>query len=326
MKRCTRCILPANFPGISFDSNGICNFCYEYDRKFARIDFIERERRLTKTLDRYRNQHGRYDCILGWSGGKDSTYALYLLKERYKLRVLPFHYNNGFDRPENQANLEAIADRLNVNLVTVKHPWDELRQAYASCISAEGDFCIACVHPMLSSYMRLARSEGIRLMIIAYSSFESFPHGSVDHIVSNWRLRSLLKGQLSPDAMRLFMRPSRVERLLFRRKWIMLPDYVKWLDNDMFEVLDKLGWKDSTGRLRESDCAVFPIAEYIFMRERGWGSGTVVRANYIRAGKLSREEAISGEYADLDAGEPEELEKFLGQIGLARAALIRRIR
>jgi len=106
----------------------------------------------------------------------------------------------------------------------------------------------------------------------------------------------------------------------------MLPDFIKWLDNDMFEVLDKLGWKDSTGRLRESDCSVFPIAEHIFMRERGWGSSTVIRANYIRAGKLSREEAIRDEKADLDAGEPEELEKFLGKLGLARADLTRCVR
>ncbi len=63
VRRCSRCILPANYPDIGFDGNGVCRVCREFDEKYAGIDWEARRRRLEKILDRYRGKGGKYDCL-----------------------------------------------------------------------------------------------------------------------------------------------------------------------------------------------------------------------------------------------------------------------
>ena len=69
MKICNNCILPETFPGIRFDENGVCNFCREFKGK------------------------GSYDCLMAYSGGKDSTYTLWILKKKYDLRILALTFD-----------------------------------------------------------------------------------------------------------------------------------------------------------------------------------------------------------------------------------------
>ena len=74
MKRCKKCILPENYPGITFNEEGICNYCLTYKKR----EYYGEEE-LKKILEAYRNKNGNYDCIVGISGGRDSAYALYYL-------------------------------------------------------------------------------------------------------------------------------------------------------------------------------------------------------------------------------------------------------
>ena len=74
MKRCTRCVLPENYPRIGFSEAGVCNYCLTH-RKW---EYKEKEE-LDKFLEPFRNKGERYDCIVGISGGRDSSYALYYL-------------------------------------------------------------------------------------------------------------------------------------------------------------------------------------------------------------------------------------------------------
>src|SRR3972149_5151463 len=96
MKICTNCVLPETFPGISFDSRGVCNFCQEFKGK----EHLEKEKE--KYLQKFQELLGRfkdsssYDALMAYSGGKDSTYTLSLLKENYALTAFALTFDNGF--------------------------------------------------------------------------------------------------------------------------------------------------------------------------------------------------------------------------------------
>ncbi len=90
LQRCTRCILPATYPFIDFDAQGVCRYCREYTPpQLAGHDALVAE------LDRYRRTDGRPDCIVALSGGRDSSYGLHLLKEVYGMNPVAYSYDWG---------------------------------------------------------------------------------------------------------------------------------------------------------------------------------------------------------------------------------------
>jgi hypothetical protein len=116
MKKCTRCILPENYPGIKFNEKGICNFCLVYKKAESKgLD------RLEKIFKKYRNSKREYDCLVGISGGRDSSYALYYLVKKCNLRVLAYTADNGFIPMQSKINMKNMTDILNVNLIIDKH-------------------------------------------------------------------------------------------------------------------------------------------------------------------------------------------------------------
>ncbi len=98
LHRCTRCILPDTLHGIRFDNRDVCNYCLSFDRDFSIWDQIaERKKSEFETLLEHARKLGRsYDCLVPLSGGKDSTFALYLASKVYKLKCLAVTYDNGF--------------------------------------------------------------------------------------------------------------------------------------------------------------------------------------------------------------------------------------
>src|SRR6185436_18925971 len=97
---------------IYFDDKGICNHCHVYDEEYAkRIPAEgEREKRLTELLSRIKKagEGKKYDCIIGVSGGVDSTYVAYLVKEVFGLRPLAVHCDNGWDSELAVSNIASI--------------------------------------------------------------------------------------------------------------------------------------------------------------------------------------------------------------------------
>ena len=83
MKRCSKCVLPETTPNISFDKEDICNYCHSYE-KFR----YEGETKLLELLNSQKRAGSKYDCILGISGGRDSSYALLKLVRDYRMKVL----------------------------------------------------------------------------------------------------------------------------------------------------------------------------------------------------------------------------------------------
>jgi len=109
LQKCTKCILPETYPFISFDSKGVCNFCSNYKKQE-----FKGEKELLKVLDRFRSNNNQPDCLVGLSGGRDSSYGLHLLKEKFKMNPVAYTYDWGLTTDISRINQSKICGKLGI--------------------------------------------------------------------------------------------------------------------------------------------------------------------------------------------------------------------
>lgn len=138
-QRCKRCISDSTCPGITFDVKGVCNFCHLHD-KWCRMypNDSKGEAPLQKMIAKMKRDGAgkKYDCVIGISGGRDSTYVLHLAVTKYKLRPLAVHFNDGFDNPVGGENMINITKKLGVELRTITSDWREAKDLKISFLKA----------------------------------------------------------------------------------------------------------------------------------------------------------------------------------------------
>ena len=130
--RCKLCLLPSEYPCAELNAEGICRLCRaggfkEYKGYGARLDLHS----LLKHLSRIKGKH-EYDCLISYSGGKDSTFALWFVKERLKLNPLAVTMDNHLLSPTTRDNILKVTERLSVDHIFVKIRWDVWKKVIKS--------------------------------------------------------------------------------------------------------------------------------------------------------------------------------------------------
>lgn len=129
-KVCTYCVMDSTVPNINFDNKGRCNYCLDFEQSITSQNSIlysdksEIEEMVASIKER--NKHNDYDCIVGLSGGVDSSWVLYLAK-KMGLRPLAVHMDNGWNSELAQSNIEGLVRTLGVPLHTHVIDWNEYR-------------------------------------------------------------------------------------------------------------------------------------------------------------------------------------------------------
>jgi len=115
LKRCTQCLLPSTFPFIQFDEKGVCNICRNYVRKNQPKSIEE----LKDLVDKYRSKDGRPDCLVPFSGGRDSTYTLHIVKNILKMNPIAFTYDWGMVTDLGRRNIARVCGKMGVENIIV---------------------------------------------------------------------------------------------------------------------------------------------------------------------------------------------------------------
>ena len=128
---CTNCVMDTSDSKIVFDSQGVCDHCNTFRTKILPNWHTHEQgnRELQLIIDKIKKSgDGKdFDCIIGMSGGIDSSYLTYVAKERYGLRPLVFHVDAGWNSQEAVNNIEKLVDKLGLDLYTEVIDWDEMR-------------------------------------------------------------------------------------------------------------------------------------------------------------------------------------------------------
>ncbi len=125
MSECVNCLLSDKIPSVKIDGSGLCNYCAMHSGSKAPADPDDGFRAL---LEQYKDR--RYQVVMAYSGGKDSTYILKLLREKYGASVLAVTFNNGFLSEDCFRNINTVTDYLNVDSILVKYPAEKLIKAF----------------------------------------------------------------------------------------------------------------------------------------------------------------------------------------------------
>ncbi|WP_210516256.1 N-acetyl sugar amidotransferase [Hymenobacter terricola] len=172
-QRCTRCVMDTTAPGITFDDAGTCSFCEVHDRMEQAFPLGEAGRQKVRNLAGGMRRAGRgrrYDCVVGLSGGRDSTYTLWYCVTQLQLRPLAVHFNDGFGNPVAGENMVRTCQRLGVELRTITSDWRESKDLKIAFLKAsvpdmeEGtDLGIA------TALYGVAAKEGVQHVVIGQS-------------------------------------------------------------------------------------------------------------------------------------------------------------
>lgn len=193
-QQCVRCVMSNDVdPMICFDHEGVCHHCHRYDELLSTRVFsgAEAERRLaelTSKIKKSRRASSAYDCLIGVSGGVDSTYVAYLVKQ-LGLRPLAVHFDNGWNSELAVKNIENVLQTLEVDLVTYVVDWKEFRDLQLSFLKASvPDGEIPTDHAIFALLWQTAAKYKIKYIVSGMNFTTesiSVPNWSYGH--SDWR-------------------------------------------------------------------------------------------------------------------------------------------
>ena len=321
LKKCTNCILPETYPYISFDKNGVCNYCLNYEKqKFYGEDA------LNKYLEKFRSNSGEPDCIVGLSGGRDSCYGLHLLKEKLGLNPVAYTYDWGLTTDISRVNAAKVCGKLGVEHIIRSADIEQKRRYVNLNISSWLKRPHLGMLPIIQAgdkgfydYGRkLSKELNIKLVVhctgyqLEQREFFLGFAGISQKLKNNQRMYSYnvinkLK-MLYWYSLQFILNPAYVNAALldnfngflasFVRKddFLHLYNYEPWDEKEITKVLnEKYNWQDDISygknqwRMGDGQTA---FNNFVYHTIAGFSEYDNFRSNQIREGLLTRSEAL----------------------------------
>jgi N-acetyl sugar amidotransferase len=288
-------------PRIEFDANGVCNHCRRYDALVASrvMQGPEGQRALDALVARMKSAgRGRdYDCIIGVSGGVDSTYVAYLVR-KLGLRPLAVHFDNGWNSELAVSNIEKVLKRLDIDLYTYVVDWEEFRDlqmAFLKASTPDGE--IPTDHGIFALLWNEAARLGVRYIVSGMNfatESMSVPDWSYGH--SDWRYIKAVHRRFGTRLLRTYPHFSLLDlawiNLVRRIRTVSILNYLPYDKNEAMRVLqDELGWIYYGGKHYESVYTRF-WQGYVLPRKFGIDKRYGHLSDLINSGQLTREQAL----------------------------------
>ncbi|MFX0199538.1 MAG: hypothetical protein ACFFCW_25740 [Candidatus Hodarchaeota archaeon] len=320
MDRCTNCILPESYPGITFNKEGVCRYCTEHEEKeYVGIERFLKEMRAFLRGKKDRNKD--YDCMLGFSGGRDSTYLLYYLTKKLNLKVLAYSVDHGYVPEQTRLNMKRTTDILNVKLVVEKHNYlkKNLKHVISSWITRPSlprieMFCTGCKLGIENGTLNYAKKNKIPGVVWGETNFEYNDYRfNLMKINPNAGTNSMILGVLSCYVKnpKWLLSPTylitqikdylyffNVEKN-FQKRGLMrfdpLLNNLRWVEKDVTSVIkNKLGWSRNPKSIStwRGDCTIALLKLYTYYEILGFNDKVVNLSYLIRDHQINREEAL----------------------------------
>lgn len=342
--RCTRCIIPGTLPFVRFDEEGVCNYCRDYEKNFREWETVSarKQAQFEGLLAAAQRKKRPYDCLVPLSGGKDSTFVLYLCAKVYGLRCLAVTFDNGFMTALAKENIVNSLNATGSDHIFYRINPADMNDLFKTFLVKTGDFCTSCMRAINFSIETAARMFKVPLIIkgsgkrVQYVSQISLPKKSGSN--SSFFFDRVIRGEKVEPRFRMFRKSgfSRMEwfkvallfklspRLLmgFLPQAVNLYDYFYKPYPEIIALLKKeMGWSPQDDSFEHLDCSLHEIPFYIDTRMvEGITTETFHNSALVRQGIITREKALDIESELLMRPEPpRELTDFLRNNELTEA-------
>lgn len=313
MKRCSKCFLPETHETLIIGEDGVCNICKAQGDK-GNINWEERLKDLDEMISKYKGK-GNYDCIVPFSGGKDSTWTLLYLKKRYPdLKPLVVRFNHGFLRSNLRRNSEKTFRKLGVDVHEFTPNWNVVKRLMLQSFIEKGDFCWHCHTGIFSYPMKVAIKENTPLIIWGEPSSEYTAYYSYDELeeVNEERFNRYINLGITADDMAIrlmgkvddrdlepFRYPMLKDLMKIEYRSICLGTYIPWdVKRQVTAIKEELDWQgDLVENVPEGynyekiECWMQGVRDYIKFIKRGYTRPTHLAAIDLRNGRITKEEA-----------------------------------
>lgn len=336
IQRCTKCILPTTMPFISFDKDGVCNFCQDYKKKK-----VLGKDNLLKLIQQSKSKK----CIVAFSGGRDSSYVLHYIKKTLKLNPIAFSYDWGMLTALGRRNQSRMTSKLGVEHILVSANITQKRENIKLNVDAWlarpslGTIPLFMAGDKQYFYHanKLKKEYRTNILIMGENHYErtSFKNGfantrqdrkgSMAYNVSFYNKLSMLMYY----AKEFIFNPKYINKSIFDtftsylsyfvlpHKYINFFDYVDWDEKTIDKTLKKYNWEkspetSSTWRIGDGTVAFY---NYIYYTVAGFTEADTFLSNLLRAGKISRVNALR-RAVELNSPQPRSIAWYLKTINI----------
>ncbi len=336
MKYCKKCVMPDTRPGIVFNDDGVCMACINHENKKA-VDWNARFEELEQLVSPYRKGDGEgYDCIIAVSGGKDSHYQTYIVKEVLKMNPLLVSVEDNFPMTDaGLHNIKNISEEFGCDIITIKPniklqknlmrktferygkpTWyiDRLIYTYPLHMAIKWDIPLVFYGENINyEYGGAQRKE-------TYSAIEQVNNG----VASEISYDELLDDEVTLNDLFLLNAPSKEEIAKVELNPVYLSYFVEWNSVNNYEFSKKRGFRDLTHEWQRThhvedfdqvDSRAYLIHPWMKYPKFGHASATDYASRFVRYGMLTRDEAcdlVKKRDHDLDPLAIRDFCEFLG--------------
>ncbi|MBN4065745.1 N-acetyl sugar amidotransferase [Candidatus Amoebophilus asiaticus] len=285
--------------GFYLDENGICNNCHLFDEIAKEYPHNEvGQAKLQRVIEKIKKQgkNKKYDCVVGVSGGTDSTYVLYLIVKKYGLRPLAVHFDNGWNSEIAVSNIKNAVEILGVDLYTYVVDWEEFKDIHLAFLKASvPDVEVVTDIGIRKVLYETTAKHGLKYFIYGNCFWAEgiVPHswGYKDgrYVKGVHKIFGKVKMKTYPN---LYLSEYLFYAGIKRIKILRLLNYFDYVKDEAKEVLKKeVGWKDYGGHHHESIFTRF-YQSYLSPVKFKMEHRKATYSALVRVGKMSREEAI----------------------------------
>jgi amino acid adenylation domain-containing protein len=300
---CTRCALPSNYPGVSYDADGLCNVCRDYDvyEDQAKSYFGSMQELRDIFADAKASREGDYDCLLLFSGGKDSSYVLYQLLAM-DLKVLAYTLDNGYISDNAKSNIARIVATLGVDHIF--GTTSAMDGIFRKSLEQFSNVCNGCFKTLYTLGMRLASEKRIKYIVTGLSRGQLF-ETRLDFLFRNrvfdlaeierdvQRARRVYHAQHDLIPMSLGPSPVAEPEMLDNIRFV---DFYRYCDAHRDEIMSFLNgrtdWIRPADTGRSTNCLINDVGIFVHNRERGFHNYALPYCWDVRLGLLDRDEAL----------------------------------
>lgn len=300
---CTRCVMDTSVSDIEFDDSGVCNYCRAASARLACEHFVgeahaEKLEGLVSAIKRD-GAGKQYDCIIGVSGGVDSSYTAYLVKRKYGLRPLAVHFDNGWNSELAVQNIERLLRELEIDLCTHVVEWDEFKDLQLAFLKASVANCeIPTDHAIVALMYGMAAKAGVRYIISGGNlATESIMPDVWMHDAKDLRFLKAIHRRFGTRPLKTFPTQGYLGlawNVLARRiRYVGILNYVDYNKEDAVRILeDELGWRKYEAKHFESIYTRF-FQGYLLPRKFNMDKRRPHLSSLIVSGQMTRVEALA---------------------------------